>query len=308
MAAFQSFARRVLGRTPLTEISTKTSPKHEFMGHDDDVWSFIFLHDNVHLLSGSSDGTMRKWDCETGLLVGEPWRVGSAVHALALSPDGKTIACGRSDGTVQRWDMNGQKMEGIWTGHSDWVLSLSWSPSGRHLASGSLDGTLLIRKGESGEAKIGPIETNQGYVLSAAYSPSGDRIASGGNRSICIWDCNTGEGLQVVNDLRWVTCIVWSLDGNKLYSASSLAGVVVDSTSGTELHRFQHDDWLYSASISPKHNLLAGVGPGDIAQPSDTESYLPLSQPFHHDHLLYECHSLPMGNTWYTVERVGKLR
>jgi len=162
MVAFQSFARRVLGKTPLTEISAKTSPKHEFMGHQD--WSFIFLHDNIHLVSGSSDSTMRKWDCETGLLVGEPWRVGNAVHGLALSPDGKTIACGRGDGTVQRWDTNGQRMEGIWAGHSDWVLSLSWSPSGCHLASGSLDGTLFIRKGESGQVEVGPIETNQGCV------------------------------------------------------------------------------------------------------------------------------------------------
>ena len=251
MVAFQSFARRVLGKTPLTEISAKTSPKHEFMGHQD--WSFIFLHDNIHLVSGSSDSTMRKWDCETGLLVGEPWRVGNAVHGLALSPDGKTIACGRGDGTVQRWDTNGQQMEGIWTVIATECCRSRGLPADSHLASGSLDGTLFIRKGESGEAEIGPIETNQGYVLSAAYSPSEDRITSGGT-----------------SRFAYGTCIVWSLDGNKLHSAGSLAGVVSDSTSGTELRRFQHDDWLYSIAISPKHDLPAGVGSGGIAQLWDT--------------------------------------
>jgi len=51
----------------------KTSPKHKLVGHQDDVQSFVFLQDNVHVVSGSFDGTMHKWDCGTGLLVGEPW-------------------------------------------------------------------------------------------------------------------------------------------------------------------------------------------------------------------------------------------
>lgn len=34
---------------------------------------------------------MRKWNCNTGLLVGEPWKGKGEVYALVLSPDGKTI-------------------------------------------------------------------------------------------------------------------------------------------------------------------------------------------------------------------------
>jgi len=278
-AALPEFARRIRSRVLPTAISRKTSPKHEFVGHRGDVESFVFLQDNVHIVSGSRDGTMCKWDCETGLLVGEPWKVGNRVCALALSPDGKTIACGRKDGSVQQWDTNGQMMEGIWTGHSNWVGALSWSPSGRHLASGSDDGTILIRKAESGEVEVGPIHANQGWVLSVAYSPSGDRIASGG-RNISIWDSHTG-GLQVVGPIQPdVKSIVWSSDGSKLYSGSDSARVF-DSTSGTELHRFQHYDSLYSIALSPKHNLLAGVGSHGIAQLWDTESYQPLGQPFY---------------------------
>ena len=40
-------------------------------------------YDNVHIVSGSDDGTMRKWDCETGLLVGESWKgEGGGISAL----------------------------------------------------------------------------------------------------------------------------------------------------------------------------------------------------------------------------------
>ncbi|OAX34838.1 WD40 repeat-like protein [Rhizopogon vinicolor AM-OR11-026] len=225
---------------------------------------------------------MRKWDCETGRLIGEPWKgEGGGTLALALSPDGKTIACGRVDGSVQRWDTDGKKIESIWTGHSNWVRSLSWSPNGENIASGSTDGTILIRKAESGKVKVGPIKTNQGWVRSVAYSPLGDRIASGGN-TICIWDSNTGKLL--VGPIKGlgalVESIVWSLDGSKLYSASDRFARVFDSVSGTLLHRFEHDDWLFSVALSPKHNVVACVGYDGVAQLWDTESHKPLGQPF----------------------------
>jgi len=273
----------------LDEASTPTQPerpppKHIFEGHKDKINTFVFLHDNVHIVSGSYDGTMRKWDCETGLLVGEPWEgKGGRILALALSPDGKTIACGRGDGSVQRWNTDGEMSEDVWMGHSNWVWSVSWSPSGGHIASGSSDGTILIRKADSGKVEVGPIETEQRGVDSLAYSPSGDRIASGGsNCTICIWDSNTGELLVgPIEDLGfWVTSVVWSSDSSKLYSASEKFARVFDSVSGTELHRFEHTRYLNSAALSPKHNVLACVGEGGTAQLWDTESYQPLGKPF----------------------------
>jgi len=247
------------------------------------MWSFVFLHDNVHIVSGSEDGTMRKWDCETGLFVGEPWKgEGGPIYVLALSPDGKMIACGRRDGSLQRWKTNGEMSEGVWMGHSDRVRSVSWAPNGGHIASGSNDGTILIRKAENGEAEVGPIKTEQLQVCSLAYSPSGDRIASGGNKTICIWDSNTGKLLVgPIKDLgQSVSSVVWSSDSSKLYSASDNFARVFESVSGTELHRFEHNSYLYSVAFSPKYNVLACVGYEGIAQLWDTQSYEPLGKPF----------------------------
>jgi len=267
-----------------TPAQTKRPPpKHIFEGHKLEVTTFVFLHDNVHVVSGSDDGTMCKWDCETGLLVGEPWEgEGGRIFALALSPDGKTIACGRNDGSLQRWNTDGEMREGVWMGHSSYVRSVSWSPNGGYIASGSDDGTILIRKAENGEVEVGPIEAGQGRVSSVAYSPSGDRIASGGDKTICIWDNNTGELLVgPIKDLgSWVSSVVWSSDSSKLYSASDECARVFDSVSGTQLHRFDHNHWLNSVALSPKHNVLACVGDFGLAQLWDTESYEPLGKPF----------------------------
>jgi WD40 repeat protein len=276
-------------KAALDEASTparpeRPPPKHIFEGHEDWISSFVFLYDNIHTVSGSHDGTMRKWDCKTGLLVGEPWGgEGEEILALALSPDGKMIACERGDGSVQWWNTDGEMSEGVWMSHRCSVRSVSWSPSGDHIASVSVDGTILIRKAGSGEIEVGPIETGQNSVRSLAYSPSGDRIASGGyNETICIWDSNTGELLLgPFEDLgASVSSVVWSSDSTKLYSASDEFARVFDSVSGTELHRFEHNYPLYSVALSPKHNVLACVGYGGIAQLWDTESYQPLGKPF----------------------------
>ncbi|OAX32786.1 WD40 repeat-like protein [Rhizopogon vinicolor AM-OR11-026] len=274
----------------LDEASTleqpRPTPKHEFNGHEGHISSFVFLHDDVHIVSGSRDGTMRKWDCDTGLLVGGSWESeGGSITALALSPDGKTISCGRYNGWVEMWNTDGEMNEGILKCHSRAVRALSWSPSGNHIASGSYDETILIRKAGISEVEpeVGPIrvQTRQGGVDSLAYSHSGDRIASGGNiDTICIWNSNTGELLVgPIKDLGWVGSVVWSLDDSKLYSASHKFARVFDSTSGTELHRFEHDSFINSVALSLKHNVLACVGYHGIAQLWDTESHQPLGLP-----------------------------
>jgi len=261
----------------------RLTAKHKFKGHEKRINGFVFLHDNEHVVSGSEDGTMRKWNCETGCLVGEPWEgEGKSIWSLALSPDKQTIACGREDGSVQRWNTNGEMSEGIWTGHSSLVRSVSWSPSGGHITSGSYDGTILIRNAESGEVEVGPIETKQGWVYSLSYSPLGERIASGGYKTICIRDSNTGELLVgPIKDLgTWVSSMAWSSDSSKIYAASGNCASVFDSGSGILFHRFEHDDDLYSVALSPTHNVLACAGFRGVAQLWDTESHQALGQRF----------------------------
>ncbi|KAG2048296.1 WD40 repeat-like protein, partial [Suillus hirtellus] len=223
--------------------------------HNEIVLYLVFLHDNVHIVSYSDSGTMCKWNCNTGLLVGEPWGdkgedegedERGEIIALVISPDGKTIVCGRYDGSVERWDTDGNMIEDEWADHDGGrVKSLSWSPSGDYIASGTDKGMVLIHKAESGEIEVGPIETKHDQVGSLAYSPSGNKIASGGWESICIFDTKTGQ---------------------------LIIGPV------------GHDHDLDSIALSPKYNVLACVGDQGIAQLWDTESYQPLGEPFSQDY------------------------
>jgi hypothetical protein len=90
------------------------------------------------------EGGLGLWDLATGrALQRHPMRPGSLIRALALSPDGKTLAAGDS-GTVVFWEVASGQERGRFTGHREWVWSLAFSPDGRLLASGSHDYTALV--------------------------------------------------------------------------------------------------------------------------------------------------------------------
>jgi len=72
---------------------------------------------------------MRKWRYNTGCLVGEAWQGDrGSINALALSPDGMTIACGNDHGSLQQWDTSGKMIKGVWATVEGAVVLLSWSP------------------------------------------------------------------------------------------------------------------------------------------------------------------------------------
>jgi len=80
--------------------------KHELFGHDSHIYSVMFHSSGQWLLSGDLKGTIRQWDLATGMEMrtfdakklhtyhgGQRVDYGG-VRALALSPDGKTLAAG----------------------------------------------------------------------------------------------------------------------------------------------------------------------------------------------------------------------
>ncbi|TBU26176.1 hypothetical protein BD311DRAFT_456237, partial [Dichomitus squalens] len=117
--------------------------RHTFWVH-----SVAYSPDGRHIVSGSSDRTVRVWDAETGESILE-------------------LSCGS-------W--------------AAWVQEVAFSPDGHHIAAAVQDSTVRIWDSTTGEAVCEPLQGHEGPVECIVYSPDGRRIVSSDCRGrIYIW-------------------------------------------------------------------------------------------------------------------------
>jgi WD40 repeat protein len=108
-------------------------------GHNSNVRSVAYSPDGRHIISGSSDKSIRIWDAETGAVVNNPIKGHTdEVWSVAYSPDGRRIISGSDDRTIRIWDAEtgaavGKPLEGH-TASSSLLLTLPMgSTSSLHL-------------------------------------------------------------------------------------------------------------------------------------------------------------------------------
>ncbi|KAH7926554.1 kinase-like protein [Leucogyrophana mollusca] len=74
------------------------------LGHESFINCISISADGRRIASGGLDGTVRIWDLETRLQVGDSFHVDGLVDSVAFSPDGRHIINSRFNGEVWLWD------------------------------------------------------------------------------------------------------------------------------------------------------------------------------------------------------------
>ncbi|AVH69873.1 serine/threonine-protein kinase [Nostoc sp. 'Lobaria pulmonaria (5183) cyanobiont'] len=145
----------------------------------------------------------------------------NSVNALAISPDGYTLASASDDKNIKLWDLNTKKVLASLSGHTHAVKSVTFSPNGQILATASDDKTIKLWQVETLE-EICTLLGHAHAVKSVAFSPDGQILASGSwDKTIKLWDVNTGREICTIGGHQLkVNSVAFSPQGQLLASAS----------------------------------------------------------------------------------------
>jgi RNA polymerase sigma factor (sigma-70 family) len=133
------------------------------------------------------------WDAATGKAVDRFGGYGAQVTALALSPDGRTLATAAGGDGVRLWDVATGKEVRRFADPNRWIGLLVFSPDGRTLGGGG--GTVHLWEVATGTEQC-RFAGHRGPVRSGAFSPDGRRFLSGGeDTTVLIWDL-TGQAAE----------------------------------------------------------------------------------------------------------------
>lgn len=203
-------------------------------GHEKPILCLQFSpKSSSYLSTGSGDGNVRIWDCNTGTPLHILKGHSNWVLCVSWSPDAKIIASGSMDNTVRLWDPEkGKNLGDALRGHTKWITSLSWEPihlsteNSLRLASSSKDTTV----------KIWDINLRSLILTLSGHTSSVSCVKWGGNgwiysashdKSVKIWDGKTGKLLHtLLAHSHWVNTMTLSTDFVLRTGAYDYTGVV----------------------------------------------------------------------------------
>jgi WD40 repeat protein len=186
-----------------------------------EVATVAVFPDRQRMATSSSDGILRVWDINNGVLLKELEGSSDTMGHMALSRDGQLIASCDGEGYVKAWHGDtGRPLTQSFKAHSK-SCSLDFSPDGATLATGSLDCTTKLWSTVTWQRlQSGPIKCNN-PVNFVRYSPNGKLLAIATNQDVQIWNTVTKRHVVCI-DLTVVVSLGQGISSSSCYPSYSL--------------------------------------------------------------------------------------
>src|SRR5262249_539778 len=244
-------------------------------GHTGPVQRVAYLAAEPTLISTGSDRQIRFWDIATAKEVRSFVGSSEAIYALAVSPDGNSLATGGLEGEVRVWDLASGQERFTLPGHSPCVTDLSFSPNSKtltagigHRVDGSQGGGVKLWDAQTGDWQADVLATiqreqawPQGGVWSLAFAPDGGLLGVGtGVEHVLLWDVAQERLRAILHQASdsGVRSLAFAPDGWSLAAASGYGAKVWDLMTCTErLEILGHRGLIGSIAFSPDGRTLA---------------------------------------------------
>lgn len=199
--------------------------------HPKSIYCVCWNHDETLLMTGTESDGVRIFRSSDGTLVNHICK-DVAVHALALSPNGKYLAIGGSDNVIRLLNCTDWTVVHKFLGHRDSVENLVFSADGSYLVSGDRrDEVRCWQMSDGTPAAISGSHTFlswQGHgsrVWEIGYHPTQPKFATAGHDgNVHVWDDRDGQCVDTFSIGAPVLGVAYSTDAKSLAISRSVSG------------------------------------------------------------------------------------
>jgi WD40 repeat protein len=243
----------------------------EFNRHAYGVNALAFTPDSKHLVSAGGDKVICIWDLSSKTLLRAFKRdldFGSSarIRALAISPDGKTIAAGmnkfkKDAPSITLWDFETGNVIKDLLKEGFFIYDLAFSKDGTRLLAGSgsnggAENLARIWDVTSG-ALVFSTPAQKSAIYSCAFSPDEQYVLLSGYSSMQLFSVATGREVRNFYGLIDAQRALISADGHFLIQYGGKVLRVWDLRTGAVVKTFTHDDlYINAVALSPDGRLL----------------------------------------------------
>jgi len=235
------------------KASTATEDR-VLLGHTGPVYAVGFTRDGRHVITGSTDTTLRLWDVASGACRATLMGHRDAVYALAVTPDSRLAVSGSEDESLRIWELASGTCRTVMTGHNSSVCAVSVASDGLRCVSGSYEE--VVRVWDLGQGTCtAALAGHSDVVWTVTTTPDGRYALSGSeDKTVRVWDLRAGtcvgaltghggavralavlpSGRHVVSGSADETLRVWDLASGRCLGA--LAG---------------HSSWVAALAVTP---------------------------------------------------------
>jgi len=235
--------------------------------HGHAVVSVAYSNDPNQILTGSRDGSIRRWNRTEGEVLVRWCPHSTHVTHMAVSPDGQWVLS-YAGGMVAETSLQTGEPRMKWDRHDQAVQAVAFLPDGEHVVSGSSDGTLRVWNPSSGQC----LRTIPGASLGAyavAVSPDGSKAAAGCKDGVLReFHLTDGSMLrELEGHLGYVRSVAYTHDGAQLLSSADDGSIRVwtpDKLEPTAVLQGHRGGVLAMAASKDGRRLLSGGRDGTV--------------------------------------------
>ncbi len=189
--------------------------------HDSAVNAVALLRDG-RAATGGEDTRIAIWQPGTAQPVAVLQGHKAPVAALAVSPDGATLASASWDRTARLWPLAGVGEPRVLEGHKDNVNGVAFPPDGKSVVTAGYDATLRIWPLSGGAPEIVTLPSPLNTV---AVAPDGEIVTAGADGKVYFLDAAGRRKGEIEIGPVPIIAVAVSADG-KLVAAAGIRGSV----------------------------------------------------------------------------------